>query len=247
MPYAYAFHISTTISPPDRCFIGRGDDLYRISSALRKFKIVVVHGTPGIGKSSTASVFMNFAARRCMYPGGSYLVSCKGALSDDVIWENLAVALKISVSTGIHDTKGQSSCSNRQLVISRVANKKILLVRLRVRALPAAAHSRTTLIREPRFQVLDCVENVPPDTLLGVWKELSAASEQLRLLMTTRSLFATQDLEDFATTVEIRRLSRRASVDLLRNIVKVSHFIARTCIFQHAFRDVFAAFCSASN
>ena len=72
------------------------------------------------------------------------------------------------------------------------------------------------------LQVLDCVENVPPDTLLGVWKELSAASEQLRLLMTTRSLFATQDLEDFATTLELRRLSRRASIDLLRNIVKVS-------------------------
>jgi hypothetical protein len=40
--------------------------------------------------------------------------------------------------------------------------------------------------------------------------------------MTTRSLFATQDLEDVATTVELRRLSRRASVDLLRNVVKVS-------------------------
>ena len=72
------------------------------------------------------------------------------------------------------------------------------------------------------LQVLDCVENVPPDTLLGVWRELSAASEQLRLLMTTRSLFATQDLEDVATTIEIRRLSRRASIDLLRNIVRVS-------------------------
>ena len=81
------------------------------------------------------------------------------------------------------------------------------------------------------FQVLDCVENVPPDILLGVWKELSAASEQLRLLMTTRSLFATQDLEDVATTVELRRLSRRASVDLLRNIVKVSPFH-----FSHAAR-----------
>jgi hypothetical protein len=111
-----------------RYFTGRGDDLYRISSALRKYKIVVVHGAPGIGKSSAASVFMNFAARRCMYPGGCCLVSFKGAPSDEVIWENLAVALKISVSTGIHDTKGQSSCSNRQLVISRIANKKMLLV-----------------------------------------------------------------------------------------------------------------------
>ena len=200
----------------DRYFTGRGDDLYRISSALRNFKIVVVHGTPGIGKSSTASVFMNFAARRCMFPGGTCLVSCKGAPSDEVIWENLAVALKITVSTGIHDTKGQSSCSNRQLVISRVANKKMLLVRARRLQLGVPARSHSSL------QVLDCVENVPPDTLLGVWKELSAASEQLRLLMTTRSLFATQDLEDVATTVEIRRLSRRASIDLLRHIVKVS-------------------------
>lgn len=80
------------------------------------------------------------------------------------------------------------------------------------------------------FQVLDCVENVPPDTLLGVWKELSAASEHLRLLMTTRSLFATQDLEDCATTIEIRRLSRRASVDLLRYVVKVCSEPMRSCI-----------------
>ena len=57
-------------------------------------------------------------------------MSFKGAPSDEVIWENLAVALKISVSTGIHDTKGQSSCSNRQLVISRIANKKMLLASL---------------------------------------------------------------------------------------------------------------------
>ncbi len=179
---------------------------------------MVVHGTPGIGKSSTASVFMNFAARRCMFPGGSFLVSCKGAPSDEVIWENLAVALKISVSTGIHDTKGQSSCSNRQLVISRVANKKMLLVCLCTALIGAG------VFISPHFfplQVLDCVENVPPDTLLGVWRELSAASEQLRILMTTRSLFATQDLEDVATTIEIRRLSRRASIDLLRNIVRV--------------------------
>ena len=56
--------------------------------------------------------------------------------------------------------------------------------------LPAAAVLRCL---NHTSQVLDCVENVPPDTLLGVWKELSAASEQLRLLidqaeMVTRGL-----------------------------------------------------------
>ena len=99
--------------------------------------------------------------------------------------------------------------------------------------LPAAAVLRCL---NHTAQVLDCVENVPPDTLLGVWKELSAASEQLRLLMTTRSLFATQDLEDVATTVEIRRLSRRASIDLLRNIVKVSCKLARLVVLIFFFK-----------
>jgi hypothetical protein len=103
-------------------------------------------------------------------------------------------------------------------VISRVANKKMLLVRFPITSIIVFLYF---VALHHASKVLDCVENVPPDTLLGVWKELSAASEQLRLLMTTRSLFATQDLEDYATTVEIRRLSRRASIDLLRNIVKV--------------------------
>ncbi len=169
-----------------------------------------------------------------MFPGGTWLVSCKGAPSDEAIWENLAVALKISVSSGIHDTKGQSSCSNRQLVISRVANKKMLLVRYCL--LCSFPSPVVHILNQIAHQVLDCVENVPPDTLLGVWKELSAASEHLRLLMTTRSLFATQDLEDCATTVEIRRLSRRASIDLLRHVVKVGRAIImsiRTLVFLH--------------
>ena len=101
--------------------------------------------------------------------------------------------------------------------------------------LPAAAVLRCL---NHTAQVLDCVENVPPDTLLGVWKELSAASEQLRLLMTTRSLFATQDLEDVATTVEIRRLSRRASIDLLRNIVKVSCKLARFVVLIYFLKSL---------